>query len=188
MFNPSKSPFDLQLLCGLCCHNEHHHHAHSAVCSLTCLHMPRERQLLSQEWRNIVWLASLPALDVAAPHPVQLCVAVLAPWKFDVNCFATQQQLMISLHPPCTHPHSQTHMLPREAASPRHGRRGWHAASALVACIVLLRASTVALDTAVDHCPYAPAKPGDRRTNPSRLRVVHLNAEYLMYDAGELIR
>ncbi|KAG5185898.1 Endonuclease/exonuclease/phosphatase [Tribonema minus] len=50
-------------------------------------------------------------------------------------------------------------------------------------CAVVLSAAV--LSSAADpkaYCPKVPREPGDRRPNPDRLRIVALNAEYLMYD------
>jgi hypothetical protein len=59
------------------------------------------------------------------------------------------------------------------------------AIAAGVVCVFVAwcAAATTLNDSAPsDYCPLAPRQPGDRRADPSRLRVLALNAEYLMHE------
>ena len=62
------------------------------------------------------------------------------------------------------------------------------AAAAGVFCVLLAwcaAAATLSDSAPSDYCPLAPRQPGDRRADPSRLRVLGLNAEYLMHECKE---
>jgi hypothetical protein len=70
----------------------------------------------------------------------------------------------------------------------RFGSMSAMAIAAGVLCVFLAwcaAAATLTDSASSDYCPLVPRQPGDRRADPSRLRVLALNAEYLMRECKE---